>query len=229
MKNKKLIQFDFNDRAEIDHRFQGNIIGLVDDKTGEVLPFRLHRARRESFEGELYNPKANRYATDTYDKKHTDFSWGFPELGYVNVDNIATFLSRKAGRYYTRGYDSRYVDSKTQFLNELRSLGVNKTYSDSGSGKLMYALFNQEFEDFHTVLNSIEDNSYLSRAFQKNWCIGIKSFSNCPVLYYKNNMVGYVSDGKAKLVPQSEFLKEDLSAHTDVEVVKDFEEVYVNG
>ena len=226
--NKKEIQFDFKDIEETNHRFQGNILRLIDKETGEGLPFLLHRARSEGrMEGGLFNVKKGSYSLDIYKYSYEDFDWSFPDLGYVNIDNVAVYLSRLAGRYYTRAYEKRYIKSQMSFTEELRSLGITKTYRDSGSGKLMYALFNREYEDFHTVLDSIEDGSYLARAFSKEWCVGVKKFSKKPVLYYKNSMVGYFSDGKAKLVPHSEFLKESLSIHTDVEIVDTFGEIYV--
>jgi hypothetical protein len=226
MKEKKSIQFNFEDREEINHRFSGNIIRFFDDVTGQVVPFKLHSVNKESFEGELYLPNKGKYSMGLYKHTHTQYDWSFPELGYVNIDNLSVYLKRLPGKCYTRGYDKRYVDSRHSFREELRSLGLVKDYKDSGDGKLMFALFNREFDGFHTVLNSIEEGEYLARAFHKDWCIGIKLFSTKPILFYKNNMVGYCSDSVVKLVPHSEFLKESLSCHTKVEVVPDFSEIY---
>jgi len=224
MIDKKPIQFDFNDREEVNHRFQGNVIGYVKDD--EVLPFRMMHASRNAFEGELYNPKTGDYDMKVLEAPHDAFAWAFPELGYVNVDNLSVYLMRQPGRYYTRGFNARHVSSLNAFQPELRELNVTKRYDRSANGKVLYSLMNREYDDFHTALNSIEDSSYLARAFSREWCIGIKLFSNKPVIYYKGNMVGFYSEGHAKLVPTSAFLKESLSAHTPVLIVEDFKEMY---
>ena len=224
MKDKKPIQFDFNDREEINHRFQGNIIGYVKDD-GEVLPFRLMRARNSGFEGELFTK--GKYKVEVLKVDHTAFAWSFPELGYVNVDNVCVFLSRKAGRYYTRGFNERHVSSTFSFRGELRELGAGKRYNDSGNAKVMYSLMNREFDDFHTALNQVIDGDYLARAFNKEWCVGVKRFSEYPVIFYKDNMVGYFADGAAKIAKNSSFLKESLSVHTPVVIVPDFKEMYI--
>ena len=226
MNDVKPINFDFNDVDEVNHRFAGNYIGFLDKKAGEVLPFQLNRMRGDSeFEGSMLKSATKRFSSDRFKYSHKDFDWNYPDLGYVNVDNIAVFLTRSSGRYYTRGLDSRFIKVRNAFVTELDILSVSSQYTGS-QGKVLYSLFNRELPDFHTAVDSLNDSSYLARAFDRDWCIGIKQFSSEPVIYYKNNVVGYYSNGSAKLHTQSEFLKELLSVHTNVEIVADFGEIY---
>ena len=221
-KEKKEIQFDFNDREEVNHRFSGNTLAYLKD--GVRYPFNLERARNGSFEGQLF--EGTRYAHKMLEVTHDAFDWSFPELGYVNIDNISIYFQRSPGKHYKRGYSAKLVTIDNAFKQELYSLGVRKRYTDASSGKMLFSLFNREFDDFHTAVNSIEDGSYLARAFDKDWCVGIKQYSAKPIIMYKNRVVGFFSDGQIKLIPDFKFLIETLQAHAEVSILDNFQEVY---
>lgn len=223
MKEIKPIQFDFNDIEEVNHRFAGDIIGYI--KGNITLPFKLESLTGSGYHGHLYSPKYDRHSLEMIKKDHTAFDWSYPELGYINKDSIALFFSRKPGRYYTRGYNPRYIEVTNSFNSELSVLRISTKRIDPAAGKYIYELFNRNLGEFHSSIASLESYDLIARAFHKDWCVGIKRFSSKPIIFYKGHMVGYYSDGRALLLTESNFLLEELSIHADVEIIDSFKEV----
>lgn len=139
-----------------------------------------------------------------------------PDCGFANVTSrdgikVALYYSTHGRRQYKRSLSN----SSLSFLPVMGSdMDIQERvmhYLERGHyAKAIYTFYNDEYPQFQRALQSLRTTGTIySIAFSKKFALCLHDTKGI-VLYYKNSIVGYVSERRPMLVPAYSHLQEQL-------------------
>ena len=140
-----------------------------------------------------------------------------PEIGMANVlcnstrKGVALWHEAIARRQVKRSLDFSLITPK--FIGKAEASRMFRLSVDSSSttsrGKILDAFYNDRYPSYTECVEAVNTGRCISMAFSKRFALCIHPRCGI-VIYYKNIIVGYVTEGTAVLLDQFNYLTESL-------------------
>jgi hypothetical protein len=138
-----------------------------------------------------------------------------PELGVINIDNIAMHFSRTPDRQWKEGFTWETITHNYLAREAVSLLGVKDPWLKRD--ELLGPIFNPSYPSYKQALEDVVGGSAIVRAFNNKYWIGVAPFTKTPVLGYKLWYVGKVgNNGEVSLHDKAKHLKEEISMYAEV-------------
>ncbi len=183
---------------EFNYRYGGTYISV--DRDGRRNPVRLLEASSlDRFE----------IATDgTLDRepRFGDFNFDYPQLGYIDIYDNAWYVSRATSREYKRGLIPHRLSFALALVGNTRRVRTPAT----DSWDTLRAIYNPKYVPFDEAVAMVLRGERPSVPVNKEMAIGIHHDFTAPVIFYENQLAGWVEDGVAKIAEPMDFVSYDL-------------------
>jgi hypothetical protein len=122
-----------------------------------------------------------------------DYRW--PTLGFINVEDHAVFVRRKAHRQWKKGLRDLLLDVRVmddRIINELREAGAKY---GALFGKVHYEeLYSPEYTKVDEAIEQVISGEKIARCISPKFAITSRYNIENPVLMYKDSIVGVVNN-----------------------------------
>ena len=205
---------------DMQNMWDGTYVGVQRGST--VLPFHIESVNRGSFDtscmfsGQLYDSELKDWRF--YECSTTDslLMTDFPDMGMINFPYGATYMSRIPMRQWKRGMYRQLVALDCPVAHELRLTG--NSIARLENPQFLEAIYNRQYLSEEEARTQIQLGDALARAFAPNWCYYVKQTTPGILIGYKSHCVGERDVDTARLLPEAEYLKDELSEFTNCEV-----------
>lgn len=135
-----------------------------------------------------------------------DINFDYPELGYIDINDNAWYVSRAVSREYKRGLIPQKLTFSLAMVGTTRRV---RTPRNDSWGTLK-AIYNPKFTPFDEAVELITSGTRASVPVSKEMAIGISGSIDAPIIFYENVIAGWVEDGIAKIAEPMDFVSYDL-------------------
>lgn len=189
--------------AELNLRYRECYVSFEDSK-GVNHPFYIHEINNDM---EAYGH--DKIETEDIRKNVDDLNFSFPKLGCINMSDSVILLIKHPFKQYKKGL---YADV-ISIIDPIRSMTelINRKVPIIGDSKLLKSLYNKEYYDPLESLHHIINHEKLASAFSDKYFFSQSIAHPNPLLYLKDELIGWVEDDVCYLNKNFHPLYEELS------------------
>lgn len=152
---------------------------------------------------------------EIYDLHSDDVKITFDNLGYVNTQHQAIFLSRTPKRMWKAGLVPENIQAEHIHPQHLRHGDMVEF------DKCLDKLMNNVYPSYHMAYLRVKNGKCAASAFHRNFAVSLSDFTEHLVLYYKNYEIGFIDNDSEQIVVGDSYthLREQIFEATGMECI----------